>query len=37
MPIAGAASKLNELTWALDIESDSSFEIQKVHSDSPII
>lgn len=37
MPIAGAASKLNELTWALDIEPDSTIEMQKVHSDSPII
>lgn len=37
MPIAGAASKLNELTWAMDIEPDNSVEIKKVHSDSPIV
>lgn len=37
MPIAGAGSKLNELTWGMDIEPDSSVEIKKVHSDSPLI
>lgn len=37
MPIAGAASKLNELTWAMDIEPDNSVEIKKVHSDSPLV
>lgn len=37
MPIAGAASKLNELTWAMDIEPDNSIEINKVHSDSPLV
>lgn len=34
MPIAGGASKLNELTWSLDIEPDNSIEMNKVHSDS---
>lgn len=37
MPIAGAGSKLNELTWGMDIEPDNSVEIKKVHSDSPIV
>lgn len=37
MPMAGTASKLNELTWALDTEPGGSIEMQKVHSDSPII
>ena len=37
MPTSGTSSKLDELTWAIDLQKDDAVEINKVHSDSPVV